>query len=162
MPVERAVFIDAFMDAEELAVFLGNERVSAVGAEEANGGSDLFTSHESSPADLALKLSTAAIIVVDIVVWCPADRAESIFWNRGTIAALNRFDRFLVLPEIVIEEELPVLFGKLFDDRKPINLVLLVLGTVDLVVGPLFQWNISGDKKNKLANLLILFLNNSE
>ena len=53
----------------------------------------------------------------------------------------------------------PVLFDEGLDDRKLISEEFLVLRAVDFIMSPLFQRNISADKENKPADLLILFLN---
>ena len=55
--------------------------------------------------------------------------------------------------------EYPVLFDEGLDDRKLISEEFLVLRAVDFIMSPLFQRNISADKENKPADLLILFLN---
>ena len=67
----RALWIDTFMYAEELTVFLGNEGISAVRAGKAKGCCYEFTGTEGLPADFALVLTVAAIVVIDVVMWSP-------------------------------------------------------------------------------------------
>lgn len=113
------------------------------------------------PADLALKLSAAARAVIDIVMRGAAERAGGICRNVTGFAFLG-FDRlygFAIAEEVVSVPELPVLFDEWFDDRKFIREELLVFRAVEFIVSPLLKRNVSANKKNEPANLLILFLN---
>ena len=144
--IVRALWIDTFMYAEELAVFLGNKGISTVRAGKADGSSNNFASAEGLTTDLALVLTITTIVVVNVVMRSPTQRTDGILGNGFTIAPLNRLDRFSVFPPIVFEKELPVLFDKGFDDRKLINLEFLILGRVGIVKSPLFKRNISANK----------------
>lgn len=57
--------------------------------------------------------------------------------------------RFAILLLRVLKKEFPVLFDKGFDNRKLINLKLLILWRMGIVESPLFEWNISADKVNE-------------
>ena len=107
-------------------------------------------------------LSVAAIVVVEVVVRCPTKRAEDIFRDGFSIAALNRFDRFAVFPEIVLQKELPILFEERFDEREAVGGELLVLRGVGIIEGPLSEGNISADEIQEPADSIILFLNYSK
>ena len=109
------------------------------------------------PADLALKLSAAARVVIDIVMRGAAERAGGICRNVTGFAFLgfDWFYGFAIAEEVVSVPELPVLF----DDRKFIREELLVFRAVEFIVSPLLKRNVSANKKNEPANLLILFLN---
>jgi hypothetical protein len=113
------------------------------------------------PADLALKLSAAARVVIDIVMRGAAERAGGICRNVTGFAFLgfDRFYGFAIAEEVVSVPELPVLFDEWFDDRKFIREELLVFRAVEFIVSPLLKRNVSANKKNEPANLLILFLN---
>ena len=69
---------------------------------------------------------------------------------------------FSVTESVVLVPEFPVLFDEGLDDRKLISEEFLVLRAVNFVMSPLFQRNISADKENKPADLLMLFLNDSK
>lgn len=113
------------------------------------------------PADLTLKLSAAAGVVIDVVMRGAAERADGISRNVTWFAFL-RFDwfyGFAVAEEVVFVPELPVLFEEWFDDREFIREELLIFRAVEFIMGPLLKRDVSANKKNEPANLLILFLN---
>ena len=100
-------------------------------------------------------------IIVDVLMWSPAKRAHDIFRNGAglTFVSFDWFHGFSVTESVVLVPEYPVLFDEGLDDRKLISEEFLVLRAVDFIMSPLFQRNISADKENKPADLLILFLN---
>ena len=51
-----------------------------------------------------------------------------------------------ILPLIVFEKELPVLFDKGFDDREFIHFEFWVLRRMGIIKSPLFKRNISANK----------------
>ena len=113
------------------------------------------------PADLALKLSAAARVVIDIVMRGAAERAGGICRNVTGFAFLgfDRFYGFAIAEEVVSVPELPVLLDERFDDREFIREELLVFRAVEFIMGPLLKRNVSANKKNEPANWLRLFLN---
>ena len=128
MEIVRTFGIDTFMDTEEFTVFLGSQSVTAMRADKAYRSCNDFTGTEGLTTDLALVLSIAAIVVVDEMVWSTTERTDGIFRNGFTIATLNRLEEFSVLPLIVLQKELPVLFDKGFNDRELIDFEFLILG----------------------------------
>ena len=90
---------------------------------------------------------------------CPTKRAEDIFRDGFSIAALNGCDRFAVFPEIVLQKELPILFEERFDEREAVGGELLVLRGVGIIEGPLLERDISANEVNKPAVLLVKILN---
>ena len=162
MPVVRAVVIDAFMDTEVFAVFDRLECMPAVRALELERGNHFFSGHKGLSADLALKLSAAAGVIVDMLVWCTAERAYGIRGNRARFAfvRLDWFYGFAVAETVVLVPEQPVLLDERLDNRQLIRKELLIFWAVEFIMSPLFERDISADKKNKPADLLILFLNN--
>ena len=120
-----------------------------------------FTVDKGLTADFAFELSTTTSIVVDVLMWSPAKRAHDIFRNGAglTFVSFDWFHGFSVTESVVLVPEYPVLFDEGLDDRKLISEEFLVLRAVDFIMSPLFQRNISADKENKPADLLILFLN---
>jgi hypothetical protein len=73
---------------------------------------------------------------------------------------LYGFDRLTVLPGVIAVEILPVPILMVIDDlRKLIDFELLILGGMGIVISPLFKWDVSTDKVNQPAVLLIKILN---
>ena len=138
--------VDAFMEDEVFPFFLGGERVPAVRADKADRGRDLLAGNESLAADLALVLPVAAVIIVDVMVRSAAERTDGIFRDRPAITSLDGFHGSAILPEIVFEEELPVLFNEGFDNREFVDFEFLVLRGMGIVKSPLFERDISADE----------------
>ena len=162
MKVEGTPGVDAFMDAEELAVLLRDEGMAAVRAYKAQRRGDNFAGDKGLSTDFTLVLSVAAIVIVKIVVRCPTKRAAGIFRNGFSIAALNGSDGFAVLPEIVFKEKLPVLFDERPDERERVGSKLLVLRGVGIIKGPLLEGDISANEIQEPADSFVLFLNYSK
>lgn len=76
----------------------------------------------------------------------------------GRAAGHDRFHGFAVTEAL----KLPVLFDKKFDDRKLIGKEHLVFWTVEFIMSPLLQRDVSADKENKPADLEMLSLNDSK
>ena len=159
--VVGTVIVDTFMDTEMFPVFDRLEGMSAVRTLKFKRCSYLFTIDKGLAADLALKLATAASVIVNVLMWCPAERTYGIGGNRARFAfvGLDRFYGFAVAEPVVFVPELPVLFDERLDNRQLIRKEFLIFWAVEFIVSPLFERNISADKKNKPADLLILFLN---
>lgn len=141
--VVGTVIIDTFMDTEMFPVF---DRL------------------EGMAADLAFKLSAAASIIVDILMWCTAERAYGI---RRDITGLvfvwfDRIYSLAIAETVVLIPELPVLLDEWLDNGQLIGKEFLVLGTVEFIMSPLLERDVSADKENKPADLFVLFLNDSE
>ena len=146
MEIVRTFWVDAFMEDEVFAFFLGGERVPAVRADKADRGRDLLAGNESLAADLALVLPVAAVIIVDVMVRSATERTDGIFRDRPAITSLDGFHGSAILPEIVFEEELPVLFNEGFDNREFVDFEFLVLRGMGIVKSPLFERDISADE----------------
>ena len=145
-----------------LTVFDWLQSMTAVRALELKGSSYFLSIDKGPAADLAFELSATTSIIVDVLMRGPAKRTYGVFRNGAdlTLLGFDRFHSFAVTESVVFVPELPVLFEKRFDDRKLIGKELLVFWAVELIMSPLFQRNISANKENKPADLLILFLNN--
>ena len=144
--IVRAFGVDTLMEDEVLSLFFSDEGVSAVRADKADGGRDLFAGNESLAADFALVLPVAAVIIVDVMVRSAAERTDGIFRDRSAITPLDGFHRSAILPEIVFEEELPVLFDEGFDNRELVDLEFLILRGVGIVKSPLLERDVSADE----------------
>lgn len=90
-----------------------------------------------------------------------AERTDNICRNVTGFAfvGLDWFYGFAVAEEVVFAPNLPVLFEEWFDDRELIREELLIFRAVEFIMSPLLKRNVSANKKNEPANLLILFLN---
>ena len=144
--IVRALGVDTLMEDEVLPLFFGDEGVSAVRADKADGGRDLFTGNESLPTDFALVLPVAAVIIVDETVRGATEGTDDIFRDRSAITPLDGFDGSAILPEIVFEKELPVLFDEGFDDRELVDPEFLILRGVGIVKSPLLERDVSADE----------------
>lgn len=135
--------------------------MSAVRALEFERGNNFFSCYKGPSADRALELSTAAGVVVDILVRSPAEGAYSICGDSTPLVfvGLNRFSSFAITEAVILVPELAVLFDERFDNGKFIGKELWVFRAVEFIVNPLLERNISADEKNKPANLVRLFLN---
>lgn len=136
--------------------------MSAVRAHETYRGGNNLPSNESLATDFALVLAVAAVIIIEVVVRGTAKRTDSILGDGFPIAPLNRFDGLTILPEIVLQKELPVLFDEWLDDREAICGKLLIFRGVGIIEGPLLERDISADKVQEPANSFVLFLNYSK
>ena len=144
--IVRAFGVDTLMEDEVLSLFFSDEGVSAVRADKADGGRDLFAGNESLAADFALVLPVAAVIVVDVMVGSATERTDDIIRDCSAITSLNGFNGFTILPEIVFEEELPVLFDEGFDNRELVDLEFLILRGVGIVKSPLLERDVSANE----------------
>lgn len=90
-----------------------------------------------------------------------AERTDNICRNVTGVAfvGLDWFYGFAVAEEVIFVPNLPVLFEEWFDDRELIREELLIFRAVEFIMSPLLKRNVSANKKNEPANLLILFLN---
>lgn len=66
--IVRTLWVYTFMYAEKFSVFLGNKSISTVRTDKLKWSGNMFAGAEGLPADLALVLTIAAIVVVDEMV----------------------------------------------------------------------------------------------
>lgn len=126
-------------------------------------GSHFFASNESLSADFALKLSTAAGVVIDIDVRGTTERADGICGDAVGFAFVWADWRYglAVAEAVIFVPELPVPDER-FDDGKFIREEFLVLWAVEFIMSPLFERDVFADEENKPADLFVLFLNDSK
>ena len=105
-----------------------------------------FPGTEGLATDFALILTISAIVIVNEMVRSTAERTDGVLRNGFTIFTLDRLWLFSILPFIVFEKELPILFDERFYDRKLVNFKLLVLWRMGIIESPLFKRNISANK----------------
>ena len=162
MQIERALGIDTFVDAEEFPVLFRDEGVSAVRADETDRRGDNLPSDKCLATDLALILSVAAIVIIKIMVRGATEGTDNLLRDGFTVTPLDWSDGFTILPEIILEEELPVLFDEWLDDREAVSGKFLVFRGVGIIESPLLERNVSADEIQEPANGFILFLNYSK
>lgn len=162
MQIEGALRVDAFVDAEELAVLFGDEGVSAVRADETDRRGDNLPRDERLATDLALVLSVAAIVIIEIMVRGATEGTDNLLRDGFPVAPLDGSDGFAIFPEVELEEELPVLFDEGLDDGEAVSGKFLVFRRVGIIESPLLERDISADEVQEPANGFILFLNYSK
>lgn len=160
MEIVGAFRVHAFVDNEVFALLLRRKGMPTVRAQQTKRSSHEVAGGECLPAYLALILAFAAIIIVDEVMGSTAERTNDIFRNGSAISSLHRLYGFSVAPKVVFEEKLPVLFDKGFDTRQFIDFELLIFGRMGILIGPLLKRDISADKVDQPAVLLVKMLNN--
>ena len=114
------------MNTKEFTVFLGNKCVATMRTGKSEWCCNNFTGAEGLTTDFTLILAVTTIVIVDEMVRCTTQRADGISGNEFTIAALNGFESFTVLPPVVFEKELPVLLNKGSNDRELIDFEFLI------------------------------------
>ena len=103
MQIEGTLWIDTFVDAEEPPVLFRDKGVSTVRAHETDWGGNNLPSDKGLSTDLALVLSVAAIIIIEIVVGSATEGTDGILGNGFPVAPLDRPDGFTILPEVVFQ-----------------------------------------------------------
>ena len=147
-----------------LTVFDRLQGMAAVGTLELQWGGYFLAVDKGLATDFAFELTAAACIIVDVLMGSSTKRTYGLLRNGAglTLLSFDRFHGFAITESVVLVPELPILFDKRLDDGKLIGKKFLVFGAVEFIMSPLFQRNISADKENKPADLLILFLNDSK
>jgi len=155
--IVRALGIHAFMDDEVFPVFLTGQRVGAIRALKGKGpGETVLIRREKGPADFAHQLAGFAVIAVQVRLGSLAGRTGAILRNVALGASPHGFDRLSVFPCVVTVEILPVPVLMMVDNlRELIDLEPLILGGMGIVEGPLLERDISTDKVDQPAVLLI-------
>ena len=123
-------------------------------------GKTVFIGREACPTDFAQQLSGFAVVAVEIGLWSFAGRAGAVFWDVTLRAAADRHDRFAISPGIVAVKILIIPVLMVMNDLwELIHLELLVFWGVGIIKGPLPERDISADKTDQPAVLLIKLLN---
>lgn len=142
----RTFFIGAFMNPKVLTLFFGVKSMSIIRAFKNYWSLHQFTSAKRLTTDFKQILPFATIIIVDIMVWCTTTRTKDILWNSSTVATLYRFCFLSVTILVIGKKKLVILLFKFRDNRKLIDLKLLVLRAFRIIKSPLFKGNILSDK----------------
>jgi hypothetical protein len=139
LEVIGAVIIYTFVNDEELAVLLWKKSMPTVRTFKVKRLSHMLSSNEGLTADLALKLTISAVVVVKIMMWCTTYRTNGIDWNGFAVASLDSLERFSVFKLKFSQKLTPVLFLELKNNGKDVGLEFLVLWGMDLIMSPLFK-----------------------
>ena len=119
-------------------------------------GETALIRREACSADLTQQLADFTVVAVQIRLRSFAGRTGAFLWDIAIRPALYRSDRFSVFPCVVTVEILPVPVLVMVDDLwQLIHLKLLILGGMGIVEGPLLERDISADKVDQPAVLLI-------
>jgi hypothetical protein len=148
MQVIGALWIDAFVDDEVLAVFLWNQSVGTVRALKSMLlGKAVFAWTEGSTADFAKDLSFRTIILVEVRHRSFAARASTFFGDITFGAPFNRCNHLTVTEFVVFLK--PFIFNSFVTDyfRKDICFEFLVFRGMAVIKSPLLQRDIFSDKQ---------------
>lgn len=156
----RAFRVDALMEDKVFAAFLRDKGIAAMRAARLNGRKAALGRGEPGGTDLAEELALGTIVFVEERLRGITARAGAIIRNVTLTAAADRTDLlaielFVVRDKIFVSPVLP----KVGDQREFINCELLVLWGMGVIKSPLFERDISADKVNQPAVLVIKDLN---
>jgi hypothetical protein len=146
--IEGTFGVHTFVDDEVFTVFLRNQDMSAVRTAQSQRlimAAD--TGRKAVITDLAHQLALGTVVLIEVDHGSTTTRTAGLFWNITGRASADRFHFTAVtLPVIALEVvPVPVLFRST-DDRKLVDREFLVLWGVGILMGPLFEWNVSADK----------------
>ena len=152
--------IDTFMYDEVLALFLWNKGAAAVGAAELHGREAVFSRGEPGVTDLAQHLPFGAVVSVEVRHGSITAWAGTVLWDVAFRAAVYGADLFAIA-FFDVGNELPVspALAEVSDERQLVSLEFLVFWGMRIIESPLFEWNVSADKHDQPAVLLIKVLN---
>ena len=114
---------------------------------------------KSGTADFAEELSLGTVIAVQVSRGGIAARAGAVRRDIGISAAPDRHDFFTITPFEIRDE---ILIVPNFPDNnsgKFVNFIFLVFRRLGIFVSPLSEWNVTADKIDQPAVLLIKILN---
>ena len=142
-------------------VLFGDEGMPAVRAAQLQGREAALGRREPGGTNFAEELPFGAVIPVE-------KRLGSLTAGTGTVirdvafrAAADRTD-LLAITFFVVRDELSIspVLTKISDQGKFVNFELLIFGGMGIIKGPLLKGDISTDKINQPAVLLVKILNN--
>ena len=108
--------------------------------------------------NLTLVLTFAAVVIVNILMRCAAERTNNRFGNISAVAAFNGSDDPIVTLQVIFNKECIILFCRFKYDRHPIDLKLLIFRRIKVIKRQMFQRNKFNDKGNQTANYRIIVL----
>ena len=155
--VVGAVLVDAFPDNKEFPVFHRDESMSAERAAKLKRLVETVVLRgEHRAADLAQELAFGTIVAVEVLGRGVTAGASRIGRNTAFAAPADRPELAAVVGALVFTPEvLPVLFLQGDDPWELIRFELLVLWGMCLIISPLLERDVSADKTEKPAFLII-------
>ena len=161
--VVRALGIDTFMNDEVLPVLFGDEGIAAVWTAQLDGRETAFVRGEAGITDFAQELSFGAIIPVEkepgsVAAWTGTGIRDVTLGSTSDRTNLFTITFFVVRDEFFVS---PVL-SEIRDQWEFINFELLILWGMGIIESPLPKWNVSADKVDQPAVLLVKVLNYRE
>ena len=155
--VVGAVLVDAFPDNKEFPVFHRDESMSAERAAKLKRLVETVVLRgEHRAADLAQELAFGTIVAVEVLGRGVTAGASRIGRNTAFAAPADRSELAAVVGALVFTPEvLPVLFLQGDDPWELIRFELLVLWGMCLIISPLLERDVSADKTEKPAFLII-------
>ena len=132
--IEYTVLVDAFVDVVVLAVLLLDKYMPAVRAYKGAYLKVDFDLVESESANLAHVLTSAASVVIEIVMRSTAAMAYCTGRDWVTATRLDRLEIFAVAGFVFDEKNLVVETLRLLNNRDFINCELIVLGACGIVL----------------------------
>lgn len=158
--IVRAFWIDALVEDEVLTFFLGDESIAAVWATQLHGREAAFQWGESGVTDFTQYLAFGTVVFIKERFWGIAAGAGAVIRDVAFRTAADGTD-FLAITFFVVRDKvfiIPVL-PEVSDKREFINLELLVFRGVGIIKNPLFKRDISADKVEQPAVLLVKRMN---
>ena len=145
--IVRAFRVHTLMQDKKLPVLLGNESVPTVRTAQLYRREAVILLGKLRVADLAGELTFGSVVLVEILLWSLTTGTGTVI---GDVAFGPPFDGsdllfitfFKVRDQFLIS---PVL-AEIRDQRKFINLVLLVFRGMGVIKRPLFERDVSADK----------------
>ncbi len=148
------------MDDKVLAFFFWNQGIATVWTVQFHRGESIFIRRESRITDFTEKLSLETIVFVQkgfryITSGAGASIRNITFGVAADWAESFAIASFVIRNKLIIS---PVL-AEVGNERKFINLELLIFRGMEIIKSPLFERNVSTYKVNKPAILLVKILN---
>ena len=161
--VVGTLLIHTLVHDEELPALDRDQGVAAEGASEDHVLFDrIGVRKETVTADLAEELAFITVVLVEVDHGSTASGAADVFRTVTGFTALDGLKLFTVFPAIVFQEifPVPVLRGRadITEEGRLVHPVFLVFGRMGIIKGPLPERDISADKRDQPAVLLIKVL----
>lgn len=146
MQIVRAFLIDAFVDTEVLAVFDGNQGMTAVRtAEDIVFVIAIPVRGEAGSADGTEQLALASVVLIEIFHGSAAVRADRTLRDAAFSASFDGMDRLSVVLLIAFHEGFPVpVIVEVLEPRKDIRLELLIFRRPGIIKASLADCRIKG------------------
>ena len=160
--IVRTFGVHAFMQDKVFPLFFCHQSIPAVWAVEGGlPGETVLIRREVGVTDFALHLPGFSVVAVEIGLRCAAAGTGAVLRDITGFTPGNRFNFFAIAVLKVRDQEtpVPVILVDL-DFGKFINFEFLVFWGVGIIISPLLERDVSADKADEPAVLLVKVLNN--